>query len=139
MANEFKTCLLVEDDPEDRDFFVKALLRVSSKTDCYAVSNGEEALTALTDDGIIPDYIFTDIQMPRMNGLEFLREIKSLPEFRDIRVIVYSSAYSDQQIQNLLTLGAHAFYSKARFKVLPEILGEYFGDRQPSPFYSFQH
>jgi CheY-like chemotaxis protein len=139
MANKFKTCLLVEDDQEDRDFFVKALLRVSSKTGCYAVSNGEEALTALTEDGISPDYIFTDIQMPRMNGVEFLRKIKSLPEFRDIPVIVYSSAYSDQQIQQVLTLGAHAFYSKARFKVLPEILGEYFGDRQPSSFYSFQH
>ena len=66
--------------------------------------------------------------MPRMNGIEFLRELKSLMEFRDIPVIVYSSTYSEDQVQKVIRLGAQAFYSKARFKVLPEILRKYFGD-----------
>lgn len=128
MVNKFKTCLLVEDDPEDRDFFVKTLLNVSSKTGCYSVSNGEEALAALMEDGVIPDYIFTDIQMPRMNGLEFLKTIKDHRELKDIPVIVYSSSYCDEQVQKVKNLGAVAFYSKARFNVLPEILRKYFGE-----------
>ena len=128
MVSKFKTCLLVEDDPEDRDFFVQTLLAVSSRAGCYAVANGEEALTALREDGLTPDYIFTDIQMPRMNGLEFLKTIKCHDEFRDIPVIVYSSTYSDEQILKAKMLGAVAFYSKARFNVLADILRKYFGN-----------
>ena len=129
MPNKFKICLLVEDDPEDRDFFVQTLLTVSARTSCYAVANGEEALFALGEEGLTPDYIFTDIQMPRMNGYEFLRELKSRVEYKNIPVVVYSSTYSEDQIQKAIRLGAEAFYSKARFKVLPEVLRQYFGER----------
>ena len=131
MSEKFNICLLVEDDPEDRDFFVKTLLSVSARTGCYAVSNGEEALTALIKDGVSPDYIFTDIQMPRMNGLDFLRKVKSLVAFKNIPVIVYSSIYSEEQVQKVIRLGAHAFYSKGHFQMLPDILRKYFVDPQP--------
>ena len=131
MTNKFRTCLLVEDDPEDRDFFVKALLTVSSRTGVYTVSNGEEALTALIKDGIRPDYIFTDIQMPRMNGFEFIREIRSLDEFRTVPIIVYSSLPSEDAVHKLMKLGARAFYSKGSPKILHDILRQYFGEHRP--------
>lgn len=130
MKKEYKTCLLVEDDPEDQEFFVQALNAVSSNTGCYAVANGEEALLTLREKGIMPDYIFTDIDMPKMNGYEFLQTLKSTHEYRHIPVVVYSSTCSEDHIQKLKRLGAIAIYSKIRFNILPQILDEYFGDRR---------
>lgn len=121
-----KTCLLVEDDPEDQEFFLDALHRVSEKTGCYAVSNGEEALSTLLEEDLFPDYIFTDINMPKMNGFEFLAVLKGIEKFKDIPIIIYSSDYSEEKIQKAKRLGAAAFYSKTRVNVLRSILTKYF-------------
>ena len=61
MNSKVKYCLLVEDDPEDQEFFIDALHSISSTTGCYAVLNGEEALLTLAQEQFTPDYIFTDI------------------------------------------------------------------------------
>jgi CheY-like chemotaxis protein len=124
--NSKPCCLLVEDDPEDQEFFLDALHSASSDAGCYAVSNGEEALFTLLQDDFEPDYIFTDINMPRMDGLEFLRILKGLEKFRDIPVIVYTSDYSEDQIKKVKALGAIAIYSKTRWSALKEILKKYF-------------
>ena len=125
-----KYCLLVEDDPDDQDLFIDALHHVSSTTGCYAVSNGEEALYTLLQADFNPDYIFTDLNMPRMDGFEFLRILRSMERLRNIPVIVYSSDYSEEQIQKLKALGVMAYYSKTRIGVLKEILKQYF--REPT-------
>ena len=121
-----KCCLLVEDDREDQEFFLDALHTVSSSTGCYAVGNGEEALLTLLQKGCEPDYIFTDLNMPRMDGIEFLRNLRAIERFRSIPVIVYSSDYSEEQIRKAQALGAIAFYSKTGMDVLKEILKKYF-------------
>ena len=126
MSSKAKCCLLVEDDPEDQEIFIDALNSISSTTGCYAVANGEEALFTLAQEQFTPDYIFTDINMPRMDGLEFLKKLKGIEKFRSIPVIVYSSEYSEAQIQKVKGLGASAIYSKARMAVLKEILKKYF-------------
>jgi CheY-like chemotaxis protein len=127
-------CLLVEDDPDDQEFFLDALHKVSQNTGCYAVSNGEEALTTLLQDHFYPDYIFTDINMPRMNGFEFLTILKGIEKFRDIPIIIYSSDSSEEQLQKAKRLGATAFYSKTNAGALPSILTKYFAER-PSTFH----
>lgn len=121
-----RCCLLIEDDPEDQEFFMQALREVSSTTGCYAVGNGAEALRALLQENVRPNYIFTDIHMPLMDGFEFLKELRGIEQFKDIPVIVYSSDSSVQQIQRTRTFGVTAFYSKARMDVLQEILRKYF-------------
>ena len=126
MSSKTKCCLLVEDDPEDQEFFIDALHSVSSTTGCYAVTNGEEALFTLAQERFNPDYIFTDINMPRMDGLEFLEKLKGIEKFRNIPVIIYSSKYSEVQLQKVKTLGASAIFSKTRMGALKEILKKYF-------------
>ena len=128
MNSKVKYCLLVEDDPEDQEFFIDALHSISSTTGCYAVLNGEEALLTLAQEQFTPDYIFTDINMPRMGGLEFLKTLKGIAKFRNIPVIIYSSEYSEAQIQKVKNLGALAIYRKTRFDTLKEILRRYFHD-----------
>ena len=112
MSSKTKCCLLVEDDPEDQEFFIDALHSISSTTGCYAVANGEEALVTLAQEQFTPDYIFTDINMPRMGGLEFLKNLKRIEKFRNIPVIIYSSEYSEVQIQKVKSLGAQPFTLK---------------------------
>jgi CheY-like chemotaxis protein len=123
-----KYCLLVEDDPEDQEFFIDALHHVSSTTGCYAVSNGEEALYTLLQVDFNPDYIFTDLNMPKMDGFEFLRILRNMERFRNIPVIVYSSDYSEELIQKVKALGVMAYYSKTRIGALKDILKKYFHD-----------
>lgn len=119
-------CLLLEDDPEDQQIFLEALHSVSEDTVCYAVSNGEQALHLLIQEEITPDYIFTDLNMPRMGGGEFLKKLKDIEKLRNIPVIVYSSDHSEDQMQNIKALGAIAVYPKSRLGILKDILKKYF-------------
>jgi CheY-like chemotaxis protein len=123
-----KCCLLVEDDPEDQEFFIDVLHTVSATTGCYAVANGEEALFTLLEENFNPDYIFTDLNMPRMDGFEFIKNLRSIEKYRNIPVIVYSSDYSEEQIQKVKALGVSAIYSKTRSGALKDILRKYLSD-----------
>jgi CheY-like chemotaxis protein len=120
-----KSCLLVEDDHEDQELFIDAVHSISPSIGCYAVSNGEEALSTLLEEGLNPDFIFTDLNMPRMNGFEFLKALRSIEQFRSIPVIVLSSEYSEDVMRKVKDLGVTAFYSKTRFGLITEILRKY--------------
>ncbi|MEX2233331.1 MAG: response regulator [Cyclobacteriaceae bacterium] len=128
MNSKTQCCLLIEDDPEDQEFFLDALHSVSANTGCYAVSNGEEALFMLQHERLSPDFIFTDVNMPRMGGLEFLKKIKRIESLQNIPVIVYSSNYSEDEAQKVKQLGALAVYCKTRISALKDILKKYFHD-----------
>jgi CheY-like chemotaxis protein len=128
MMTDGKCCLLVEDDPEDQEFFIDVLHSISTTAGCYAVANGEDALFTLLNEDFRPDYIFTDLNMPRMGGLEFIKILKGIEKFKTIPVIVYSSDYSEEQIQKVKALGASAIYSKTRMGALKGILNKYFAD-----------
>ena len=123
-----KHFLLLEDDPEDQEFFMDALHSVSETAACYAVANGEEALAVLTSRAFKPDMIFTDLNMPKMNGFDFIKNIKSHKDLKDIPVIVYSAGYSQASIEQAKQLGAVAIYSKTRPGMLPQILARYMAE-----------
>jgi CheY-like chemotaxis protein len=126
IMTKVKCCLLVEDDPEDQELFIDALHSITSTVGCYAVANGEEAMFTLLQEGLEPDFIFTDLNMPRMNGLEFLKTVRSIERFKSIPIIVFSSEYSEELIEKVKRLGASAFYSKTRPGILVDILKRYF-------------
>lgn len=68
-----------------------------------------------------------------MNGLEFLKAIKTLPGLSRIPVVVYSSTYCEEQAMKVKMLGATAFYPKACFSSLTRILQQYFGEPRSYP------
>lgn len=121
-----KTCLLLEDDPEDQEFFLRTLHMVCPEARSYAVSNGEEAFFMLMHAGIKPDIIFTDIEMPRMNGFQFVQKLRQIRTFQEIPVVAYSGSHSPHNVHRMQTLGVLAFYSKTQFQKLPQILANYF-------------
>lgn len=82
----------------------------------------------LSQEEIRPDYIFTDIEMPCMDGYEFIRQVKTIDEYSRIPIIVYSSVYSTAHLDRIKELGVLACYPKSSAQILFEILRQYFGE-----------
>lgn len=124
-----KVCLLVDDDPDDQEVFLTALSDVSSSALCLVAPDGDRALELLYNEETMPDYIFLDLNMPRMNGFEFLAAMKKSKILKDIPVIVYSTTSQAAQIEKVKKLGATEFFTKTyKYKDLCTLLGKYFGD-----------
>jgi CheY-like chemotaxis protein len=75
---------------------------------------GEEALSVLLQGDIISDLIFSELDMPKMNGFQILDKLKSIEQFRTIPIIIYTADYSESQIQKAKAHGGAAIYSKTR-------------------------
>jgi CheY-like chemotaxis protein len=106
------TILYVEDDPEDQDIFREAIETVSPHTTCYFARNGSDALRVISKIVAEPDYIFLDINMPEMNGKEFLKKLKSTSTLKSIPVIIYSTSNSSRDVDECKKLGAVEFITK---------------------------
>ncbi|HET6224694.1 MAG TPA: response regulator [Bacteroidia bacterium] len=103
--------LLIDDDIDDAELFQEALNETDSTIIFRHAENGEEALKNL-DPFQLPELIFMDINMPRMNGWECLRLIKNNPVFQKIPVIVYSTSAHQEEIDNAVMMGALSLYRK---------------------------
>jgi CheY-like chemotaxis protein len=105
-----KSILLVEDDKDDQIFFIQALSEIENATLFHIANNGKEALEKLANCAVFPDLIFTDINMPVMNGTEFLLAIMKNPYTQNIPVVVLSTA--TREIEFVRQIGAKAFINK---------------------------
>jgi two-component system chemotaxis response regulator CheY len=84
-------------------------------------ADGREALTELTNFTQIPELILTDWNMPVMNGLEFLREVRKLDRFSGSAVVMVTTRTEMDQIVEALEAGANEYVMKPFTK---EILGD---------------
>ena len=107
-----KNVFLVDDDRDDREIFIEALAEVDDSFSCFTAENGEDAIKKLHASAIIPDYIFLDLNMPRMNGRECLVEIKSIKQLKEIPVIIYTTSSLQKEKEELEKLGAWMFLTK---------------------------
>lgn len=108
-----KILLLVDDDPDDLEMLEMQLKKISSSFQIFTAMDGEDALETLEKKMIIaPDLIFLDINMPIMDGKQFLREIKKNSRFRSIPVIIYSTSKSQKDVDETAELGASFYLSK---------------------------
>lgn len=104
--------LIVDDDADDIEFFQEALSEVFPEAKYCSASDGEEALQVLKNTSPAPDYIFLDLNMPRMDGKTFLSIIKSDNKYNSIPVIIYTTASNPELIKSSKELGADHFLSK---------------------------
>ena len=129
--------LMADDDADDRLLAKDALAECRLPSDLHFVENGEELLeylhrrgkyTSLTD-APCPGLILLDLNMPKKDGREALKEIKADPELRKIPVVVLTTSKADTDIGRIYELGANSFISKpVSFDSLVEvmkILGHY--------------
>lgn len=105
--------LLADDDEDDRLIFQEALQDVGSGLQLTTVSGGEQLMDLLLkDQGLRPDLLFLDLNMPCKNGYECLQEIKSHEELQQIPVIIFSTSLQAQSIRHVYEHGAALYMVK---------------------------
>jgi two-component system, chemotaxis family, chemotaxis protein CheY len=103
--------LIVDDSPAMRSF-VRRVLELSGIEvgQCMEAGNGVEALEVLQKEWV--DVVLTDLNMPTMDGEQFVRKIEEDPAMRRIPVLVVSIDRTDHRVQQMLTLGAKGYVTK---------------------------
>jgi two-component system, response regulator len=112
--------LLIEDNPNDADLIVRAFKKQNLANSIFTVSDGVQALDFIfcrgdylkRDISQPPKVILLDIKLPKMNGLEVLREIKKDERNRKIPVVIVSSSKEDPDIKAAYELGANSYVVK---------------------------
>ncbi len=113
MNNTSKPILLVEDDQVDVMTILRALKEVHVVNRVVATENGEAALEYLREpDNEQPCIILLDLNMPIMNGIEFLQNVKQDPLLRRIPVIVLTTSEEQQDKMRSFDLGVAGYMTK---------------------------
>jgi len=125
------TILMADDDPDDRMLTRDAFAECRLANDLHFVEDGEQLLDYLnrrgqyTDlrDTPLPGLILLDLNMPRKDGREALKEIKADPALRRIPVIVLTTSKAEEDIVRSYDLGVNSYVTKpVTFKALVEII-----------------
>lgn len=110
-----KPILLVEDNPLDVDLTLRAFQRRKITNPIEVARDGEEALAWLPrwEAGEVqPVVILLDLKMPKVDGLEVLRQLKGHAVFRAIPVVVLTSSAEDRDVREAYKLGANSYIVK---------------------------
>jgi CheY-like chemotaxis protein len=108
----YQNILLIDDDLDDREIFQAALEKTRLAVQCTALDNAIEALELLRSEQLNPQLIFLDLNMPVMNGQQFLVEIKNDERLSHIPVVILSTSSHRTTIELTKELGAMDFFSK---------------------------
>lgn len=112
--------LLVEDNPSDAELTLHALRKHNLANRIQRVRDGEEALDFIFCRGVFsarraetgPRLVLLDLKLPKIDGLQVLREIKSDPTTRPIPVIVLTSSKQERDLMNSYELGVNSYIQK---------------------------
>jgi CheY-like chemotaxis protein len=112
--------LLVEDNPDHAELTLKALKDGNLLNEIFWVKDGEEALDFLYRRGRYadataaprPELVLLDIRLPKVDGHEVLRTIKSDPELRAVPVVMMTTSEREDEIEQSYRAGANSFVSK---------------------------
>jgi len=111
VKQEAMVILNIDDDPEDLEIFYKAVKTVNPMAKCLLARDAQEALNILRD-AIIPDYIFLDIHMPKMDGKTVLTELRQNKKLETVPVVMYSTKIDPSETDEYSALGANQFLNK---------------------------
>jgi len=106
------TCLLIDDDSDDQEIFLSIIDEVAPDVVCATARNGQDALKKLAEEGFKPDLIFVDLNMPLMNGKEFLSECRQVAGCKDIPVVILTTTSDKRSIDETRKLGAVNYITK---------------------------
>ena len=125
------TILMAEDDPDDRLLSKEALKEAHLKNELNFVEDGEELMDYLCHFGKYtdpanaprPGLILLDLNMPRKDGREALKEIKANPDLRLIPVVVLTTSRAEEDILRSYDLGVSGYVTKpVKFEELIEVM-----------------
>jgi two-component system response regulator len=115
--------LLVEDNPDDVTFTLRAFRKNNITNEIVVAGDGEEALGILLPDNAAPAFrpalVLLDVKLPKVDGMEVLRRIRSDPRTKSLPVIVLTTSSEETDIVNSYRLGANSFVRK------PVVFGDF--------------
>jgi len=119
MAIPLKRILLVDDSPRDIELALDALAQNNLANEVVSLRDGAEALDYLYRRGQFADrangqpaVVLLDLKMPKVDGMEVLRQIKSDPQLKTIPVVIMTSSREEQDLVNSYQLGVNAYIVK---------------------------
>ncbi len=105
--------LLVEDNPDDAELAIRALRKNNLANNLLHLEDGQEALDFLFNKSNgTPRLILLDLKMPRVDGIEVLRRLKSDEEKKVIPVVVLTSSKEERDVIEAYQLGVNAYIVK---------------------------
>ena len=112
--------LLVEDNPDHAELTIKALKQNNVLNEVYVVNDGQEALDFMYHQGKYadekdfprPGLILLDIKLPKVDGIEVLKQLKDDPQFKSIPVIMLTTSDRDEEIAKSYAGGANSYVVK---------------------------
>jgi len=111
--------MLVEDDPNDLELTLRVLRKVTAKDNVFVVRDGAEALSVLFPDSPprpegphVPKMILLDLKLPKVDGLEVLRRIKSDERTKRIPTVVLTSSREERDLLRSYELGVNSYIVK---------------------------
>lgn len=135
--------LIAEDDEDDRQLIETAFTAKGFTDKLVFMDNGEELLNFMynvyNNNAQAPLFVMLDLNMPKKDGQETLREIKQHPELRKTPVVIFSTTSNQQVINNCYKLGANSYILKPpvyeSLLQAIELLRKYWVDIVASPSY----
>lgn len=116
--------VLADDDEGDRMLFVEALKDLEINVDVKTCNDGVDLIAYLTKEDTPPPFLlFLDLNMPRKNGLQCLKEIRAIEKLRDVPVAIYSTSSTESDVEKTFLSGANVYIKKPNdFTSLKEVL-----------------
>lgn len=120
MKSEKLDILLVEDNQDDVDLALHALRREKLANTIFVVRNGEEALEFIFCSGAFahrsfehpPKLVLLDLKLPKVEGMEVLRQVKSDPRTKTIPIVIMTSSKEERDLVASYHLGANSYIQK---------------------------
>lgn len=104
--------LLVEDNPDDEQLTLRSLRKSNIANPVLIARNGEEALTVLSELKLLPAVILLDLKLPKLDGFEVLRQIRTSPKLKTLPVVILTSSSEDRDIIEGYDSGANSYVRK---------------------------
>lgn len=115
--------LNIDDDIDDGFFFMEAVKAITSEATCLLINSGDNAVEFLAHDmGVLPDYIFLDINMPGMDGRECLTRLRSMPKLKDVPIVMFSTSIGENDRKNFSKLNASSCQKPSDFHSLKTVI-----------------
>jgi two-component system response regulator len=127
-----KTILLVEDDRDDEELTLRALRKSNIRNEVIVARDGAQALEILfgeekfvdQESDLLPAVVLLDLKLPKINGIEVLRRIRSNPRTRRLPVVVLTSSRHERDRDEVYDLGANSYICKpVDFEKFSEAVG----------------
>lgn len=105
--------LIIDDDIDDIEVFCEAVIDVDHSAECCAANDGYEALNMILNElKTLPSYIFLDLNLPKMDGLECLSILRAESKLQSVPIIIYTSSSAPNDMYESKHLGANYFLRK---------------------------